>query len=184
MAIPQPTVKPTLTRSEFEVFVRLPENEEKNWEFIDGEAVEKMPSNPYSSWIAAQIIHALIQHLREHQQIAYVTGESAGYYVGEEVLAPDVAYTTDPLVDEGFQPNPPKLAVEVVSPTDKSADIRRKLVKYMDAGVTVWVIYPREKIVDVWSPNGLPQTKGIDDVLTAPDLLAGFSISVREILGA
>ncbi|MDX2161232.1 MAG: Uma2 family endonuclease [bacterium] len=184
MAIPQPQIRQTLTRSAFEDFVRRPENQERGWELIDGEAVEKMPSNPYSSWIALKILNALMNYMREHQIGGYLTGESAGYSVGEQVLSPDGAYTTEALVSEGFQPNPPKLALEVVSPTDKSADIRRKLVKYMDAGVLVWVIYPREKVVDVWSPNALPQTKGVDDVLTLPDLLPGFSIPVREIVEA
>lgn len=151
------------------------------WELIDGETVEKMPSHPYSSWIVQKILARIMQDLVGHP-LGRVTGEGAGYSVGADVLSPDGAFTTQPLVETGFQPTPPQLAIEVVSPTDKSADVKRKMLQYVDAGVIVWVVYPREQVFDVWAPNTFPQTMRIDDVLTAPDVLPGFSITVREIV--
>lgn len=180
MAISQPSII-RYTRSEFDAWAFRPENVERMWELIDGEAVEKMPSNPYSSWIAQKILARIMAYLVDHP-IGRVTGEAAGYTVGGDVLSPDGAFTTQPLAETGFQPTPPQLAIEVVSPTDTSADIKRKMLKYVDAGVIVWVVYPREQVVDVWAPNTFPQTMRIDDVLTAPNVLPGFSITVREIV--
>ena len=57
------------TVEEFDDFVNLPENAERLFEFIGGEIVE-VPSNPYSSEIAATIIFML----RNRQFLACVLG--------------------------------------------------------------------------------------------------------------
>ena len=44
-----------ITVEEFEVFVALPENEELLFELINGEIVEKVPSNAFASEIAGLI---------------------------------------------------------------------------------------------------------------------------------
>jgi Uma2 family endonuclease len=181
MTVSMPDHTTRLTPAAFELWILRPENADRRWELIDGKAVEIMPSNPYSSWIVQKILARIMQYLIDHP-IGRVTGEGAGYLLGSDILSPDGAFTTQPLVETGFQPTPPQLAIEVVSPTDRSADIKRKMLKYVDAGVIVWVIYPREKVVDVWEPGAPLRTMRIDDVLTAPDVLPGFSIAVREIV--
>lgn len=180
MTIPQPHTR-LYTLSEFEAYIALPENADRAWELIDGEVIEKMPSNPYSSWIVQKILHRLLNYLLENHLPGYVTGEAAGYQVGDQVLSPDGAYT-ETIVNEGFNPTPPKLAIEVISPTDRSDAIMLKLRKYMSADVPVWVIYPEQKTVDVWIPNAPVRSYGIEDTLTAPDILSGFSMPVREIV--
>ncbi len=169
------------TFADFETFLAQPEAAERNFEWIDGEVIEKMPSNPYSSHIVQRILFELMKYLVDHP-IGVVTGEAGGYRVDGQVLVPDSALTRSKLVHTGFQTDPPDLTIEVISPTDKSEDVRRKLQKYMNAGVTVWVVYPREKTVDIWSPDQPVQTKGLEDVVTFPALLPGFSIAVRRIV--
>lgn len=44
-----------ITLEEFETFLQLPENASRIFELIDGEIVEKTPSNPLSSKIAMPI---------------------------------------------------------------------------------------------------------------------------------
>jgi Uma2 family endonuclease len=101
------------------------------------------------------------------------------------VRAPDVSFVRKSRLqdaDEYFLGGP-DLAVEIVSPGDDAADLREKIQQYLDAGTSlVWVIYPRTKQIEVHAPGKIAHILGWDDDLEAPELLAGFKISVRTIL--
>ncbi len=82
----------TYTLAEFGAIDRLPQNADKILELINGEIVEKMPSNPYCSFISARIIRYLGGFVDDND-LGYVTGEAGGYYISERnMFAPDVAY--------------------------------------------------------------------------------------------
>lgn len=179
MALPQPSTK-QVTIPEFAEWIALPEHAELRFELIDGE-IRHVPSNPYSSWIVQKILAALVVYLQQHP-IGYVTGEAAGYQIGGQVLSPDGAFVTGLPVRQGFNTELPKLVIEVISPTDRSADVMLKLRKYGAAGVTAWVVYPEQKTVDVWVPGQPVVSLGLDEALTAPDILPGFSLSVRAVV--
>lgn len=70
------TRRKMFTADEFEQFVKLPQNVNRRFEYINGELVE-VPSNPYSSQIAALIIAALVYFLRG-KNLGHVTGEQGG----------------------------------------------------------------------------------------------------------
>ncbi|MBL8132431.1 MAG: Uma2 family endonuclease [Anaerolineae bacterium] len=173
-----------LSLEEFEAFAHLPENDEKTWEMLDGEIVEKMPSNPYCSYIAARILIRLGIFLLEND-IGFVTGESGGYEIGDDVYAPDVAYISreraGELARSGFNRVAPDLAVEVVSPTDSERRLRLKIFRYLASGTRVWVVYPEDLTVEVYAPGQPVLILGRDGVLTAPDLLPGFELPVADI---
>src|SRR5690606_22485094 len=128
----------------FDQFVMLPENAEKLFEYIGGEIVE-VPSNPYVSAIAMLIGSLILVFVRE-KKLGHVTGEAGGYMVAGERYAPDVAfisYVKQPqLVKQGYNPNPPDLAVEVVSSdrADELHMLRIKVTNYLAVGTVVWVV--------------------------------------------
>ena len=69
----------------------------------------------------------------------------------------------------------PDIAVEVMSPSNTSADIERKIAEYLAAGSQrVWVAYPSSRTVAVHHPNGATITYSDDDVITDEVLLPGF----------
>jgi Uma2 family endonuclease len=152
-------------------------------ELIAGDIVVS-PSNLYSSHIASQINYFLVAYLRENP-IGFVTGESGGYRVGSDRYAPDVAFLSKQrqpeLTTTGYNPIAPDLAVEVVSPTDVERNIRIKTVNYLNAGTTVWVVYPEAKEVEIYQPNHEPVVLTAEGVITAEHILPGFSLPVREI---
>jgi len=147
------------TVAEFDDFVLLPENEDKLWEFIGGEMVE-VPSNPFVSKIAGLILTYINIYLFEHD-VGHATGEAGGYEVSGERYALDVAfisYEKQPeLVKEGYNPNRPDLAVEVVSSDSKAENekLTIKLGNYLAAGTVVWIVRPEKKYVEVHQ-SGLP----------------------------
>lgn len=178
MAIHKP-----ITVEEFEEYVNLPENADLRFEFIDGEIIE-VPSNAYSSEIAAQIIRHLGNHVYP-SRLGRVTGEGGGYKVAGARLAPDAAFISrerqTSLDRQGYNSVAPDLAVEVMSPTDKEEDLEKKLKKYAEAGVLVWVFRPERRVAQVYAPGQPMQEIGIDGTLDGGSVLPGFTLALRDV---
>jgi Uma2 family endonuclease len=177
------TVRTRMTVEMFERFAELPENLDRQFEFIGGEIVE-IVTNSYASIVAAQVLIELGLHVRKHQ-LGYVTGEAGGYAVAGERYMPDVGFISKSKQPEPphetWIPQPPDLAVEVFSPTDKPHETRIKLVNYLAAGTVVWVIDPEAKRVEAYVPGQPVNTMGLDGTLDDGDVLAGFSLAVKNI---
>ncbi len=172
-----------ITAEEFERLALLPENADRRLELIGGDIVEVV-SNNYSSMVAARINGFLFVYLQQNP-IGYLTGADGGYCVGDERYIPDVAF-----VSKSRQPAPsrdaynaiaPDLAVEVLSPSDQQDILRLKIVNYLAAGTTVWVVNPDNQTVEVYTPGQRAYRLGPADTLTGGDLLPGFALPVKDI---
>ena len=76
--------------------------------------------------------------------------------------------------------------MEVVSPSNTSATVARKVAEYLAAGsLRVWVAYPATtsstRRVIIHYPDGTSTTYTGDDVITDEELLPGFSLPLSEI---
>lgn len=173
----------TATIDEFDAFVIQPENQDKRFELIGGEVVEVVSSN-WSSRIAARLIRYLDTFVDDNQ-LGHVTSSDGGYVVGEERYIPDAAfisYARQPQpTNDAYYPQAPELAVEVISPTDREPQITVKVVNYLNAGTTVWVVYPSEKIVQVYVPGQQVQVLDEQDTLTGGDVLPGFALPLAKV---
>ena len=171
---------------EFNQFVEREENADKLFELIGGEIVE-VPSNPFASEIGYNIGFPIKLFLRENNIAGHVTGEAGGFVVAGERYAPDVAYISakrqPELAPEGYNPNPPELAVEVDYPSTLASQrkLRTKIASYLAAGTLLWVIYPETKEVEVYAPGQSMHLFGIDDLLDGGDVLPGFKLPVKDI---
>src|SRR5262245_3972425 len=110
------TPKIKISSREFWDFVNLPENDGRFFERINGEIVEYMASNPYSSAVSARIITFLGMHLLTND-VGYVTGEAGGYdATDDDTFAPGVAFIRYDrqanLPYDGFNPTYPDFVVE------------------------------------------------------------------------
>lgn len=172
------------TVEEFERFIQLPDNRDRLFEYIEGEIVEVV-SNPLSSKIAALIIAELIIYLKTHD-LGHVTSSDGGYMVTGERYIPDAAfisYTRQPQLayTEGYNPNPPDLAVEVLSPGNAEDEMTIKIANYLAAGTVVWMVRPPERQVVVFTPGQPAQRLSLDDTLDGGAILPGLSIPIRDI---
>lgn len=181
------TFQHKLTIEDFETLLRLPENSEKIFEFIGGEVLE-VPSNPYVSEIANLISFFIRLFLRQNNLKGHITGADGGFIINGDVYAPDVGYISydrqTELAKKGFNPNPPELAIEVISDTKNSQEqntLRRKVANYLNAGVVVWVVNPEDQTVDVYEMGQSVQVFHKTDTLTANGILPGFKLVVSEI---
>jgi len=174
------------TVEEFDQFVDLPINVDKLFEYIGGEVIE-VPSNPYSSYLATRLSRHIANHVEQHQ-LGFVTGEAGGYMVSGERYAPDVAFISfakqKKLARTGYNPNPPDLAVEVLSQTDSEKKLSVKVSNYLAARTSIIVVYPEEREVAIHKPGEPVVILGIEDSLTIESVLPNFKVAVKDIFPA
>ena len=171
-----------VTSTDFMAFESLPENADRIFELIDGEIVAKS-FNFKPSRIAMQVGCFVLNFA---DVLGYVTGAGGGYVISEiDTFNPDVGYISKarlPVLPEREVIGPPDMAVEVKSPTDTRRAMRRKAEKYLVAGTRlVWLVFPEEQIIEVYTPSEDVRTVGIDGVLDGGDVLPGFTLKVSDI---
>ena len=173
-----------MTVAEFERFAALPENADRLLEYIGGEVVEVV-SNQRSSAVAHTIGFFIQLYLREKGLGGIVTGADGGYMIAGERYIPDVAWVSPArqqgISDQAYSAIPPDLAVEVLSPSNDPDDMRIKVVNYLRAGTTVWVVNPDKRHVEIYAPGQAPQRIPEDGVLDGGDTLPGFALAVKDI---
>ncbi len=176
--------EPHITLDDFIQFVFRDENVDHMFELIHGEMVEVSPSRSGHSGVAAMIIGAIWSYCREKGLPNYVTGADGTYNVLGNVITPDVAYKSTTLDTKNYpDPVPPEFAVEVISPTDKKSDMARKRQIYLDAGILYWEVYVDDERIDVYAPGQPVRSLGMDDTLDGGDVLPGFTLPVKDVLG-
>ena len=103
------------------------------------------------------------------------------------VRAPDVAFVrVDRIpaegVPPGFWPGAPDLAVEVVSPSDRIADVLEKVQDYLAFGTRlVWVVDPEARKAMIFRRDSPPEVVGPDGELNGEDLVPGFVLRLADV---
>ena len=174
------------TVEEFEKFADAPENDERRFELIDGEIVEKVPTEKHGV-IVAKIVARILAFVEEHG-LGRVAVEPRHRKSDDDHNAriPDLAFTSKeralPLVEKGSVPQLPDLAVEVKSPDDSYIKMRNKAAFYIANGCRmVWLVFPEKKFVEVYEPDVDVQILTEDEVIKGGSVLPGFTLAVRDI---
>jgi Uma2 family endonuclease len=159
------------------------------YELSDGRLVCMAPASNWSAIVAGNVLEPLRAHVRAHD--LGVCGVEGGFVLRtnpDVVRTPDVWFVRRERVPpigqrDGYWPFAPDLAVEILSPTDRAEQIRRKLVDYLDAGTRlVWLLDPRRRSAAVFRPDdALPRLLSGDDALDGEDVLPGFTLPLAEV---
>jgi len=130
---------------------------EGKFELVRGEVIPMPPTRPKHGRICTKIGFALESF---GQQTGYgycLTGSAVATERGPDtVRGPDVCFYSharwpESEIGDGLPPVPPDLAVEVVSPRNRSGELLRKIGEYLETGVPlVWVVYPKTRRVAVY----------------------------------
>jgi len=180
--------KTRYTREDFQAFLKLSENVDKWFEFIDGEIYELTPPSHRHSRIVTALFKLLVNFSDTHQ-LGEVFGDGTGYNLPDgTTLVPDVSFITAGHVPAINSPLDlaPDLAVEVVSPSHTESDMRRKIRLYLNNGTRrVWMVYPDERVVVVHqkAADGSVSYRELreDQTLGGDDLLPGFNVVVLDL---
>jgi Uma2 family endonuclease len=172
------------TLDEFHTFVERPEQQNRLFELINGEIVEKVGSFKPSE-IAAWIITFLNVYLLK-TRLGYVTGADGSYILAPNYeFIPDAAYiskTSLPDRPERQVFGAPNLAVEVKSPTDSKRELRQKAEDYLRFGTKmVWLVCPDDQRVEVYIPDQDVIEVNLDGIIDGGAVLPGFALPVRDI---
>jgi Uma2 family endonuclease len=167
--------------------------EDARVELIEGELVE-MPGPLFEHGETAGDLFSEFRAFIRRHQLPLRHSVEAGYLLARDpdtVLVPDVSIISiadAPLVQQqtGYPPVVPLLVVEVVSQSNRPAEIRRKVAIYIEAGVRlVWIVDKRQRRVTVHRADStsaiLRQADG--NALDGEDVLPGFRLALADLFG-
>jgi Uma2 family endonuclease len=163
-------------------------SDDHKYELVAGTLVRMPPTGRAHGAVSVRVGRLLDEYV-EAQRLGVVCGAETGFILRrrpDTVRAPDASFvrkervpaTGDP---ERYWPFAPDLAVEVLSPSERTADVQAKLADYFDAGTQlVWVIDLRERTVVVYRSMTEASTLREEDELIGGTVLPGFACPVRR----
>jgi len=104
----------------------------------------------------------------------------------DTVRGPDVSFVRQERLAEITNPDKhvpfaPDLAVEVVSPSDRPAEVAEKVEAWLATGARmVWVVEPRNRTVTIHVAGLQDRTLAAADTLLGGEILPGFTCKVSE----
>jgi Uma2 family endonuclease len=159
----------------------------RKYELVDGE-IRVSPAGGRHGAVAVRLSARLLAFV-EPRGLGHVFDSSTGFRLpGGNVRSPDVSFVSRGRFEgdelpEGFSPVPPDLAVEVLSPEDRSRDVLDKVGEYLDAGVRlVWVIDPGARSATAYRALASARTLGAGEDLEGEDVLPGFRCPLSEVV--
>jgi Uma2 family endonuclease len=182
---------PVLLDADLEPRTELPEpmeTDEALYELVDGQRVEMPPMSIRAVMVASKLGAELN---------TFVKGSNLGQIFPEMLFRipvtedtsrerrPDIAFVSYKRWPAGSPEDPdanawevvPDLAIEVISPTDRAEEQREKVLEYFRAGVgSVWVVYPKLCLIDVYESPTRVQVLTEADTLQGDPILPGFQL--------
>jgi Uma2 family endonuclease len=157
-------------------------------ELIRGEVT----TMPLPGWrhgaIAAEIGRLLANYVKTHR-LGRVGAAETGFLIERDpdtVRGPDVSFVRQERLAEIKDPErhvpfAPDLAVEVLSPSDRPAEVAEKVAAWLSAGTrVVWVVDPGDRTVTIHAGDHPQRTLGAGDILDGGDCLPGFACAVAD----
>jgi Uma2 family endonuclease len=158
-------------------------------ELVAGELRMMSPAG----WQHGKIVHRiqmLLGKFVDEHDLGDVFGAETGFLIARDpdtVRAPDVAFIarenlpgSEP--SQAYWPGPPDLAVEVLSPGDKTGEVDEKIEDWIKAGTKLlWIVDARLKTVTVYRSMTDVTTKTATDELKGEEIVPGFHCGVAEI---
>jgi Uma2 family endonuclease len=180
--VQQAEIKPGARVTEEEL-LRLPKDGRK-WELVDGRLTE-VPTSIRHEEIGINLIALFLPFARGRGILT--AGQGGFRMLDGNIRAPDVSYTRKERFPGGHAPDTfgdlaPDLCVEVISPSEKPADMAQKVREYFEGGAEqVWHVFPEAQRVIVFTSSTETRTLNAEDALTAESLLPGFSCRVSDL---
>jgi Uma2 family endonuclease len=180
----------------------LEESAKSDFELIDGERRPKLPPVYGHSRIIRLIMrmldaYALSRHVGEtFNETTFIMPDRVDSNWVDGSRIPDIMYFADERIRQYLENTSeperkplaivPDFVIEIVSPNDKFADVMDKAQAYLRDGVRlVWVIDMQGKRAFIFEPDAenVRTLKG-DALLTAEDILPGFSLKLSDLFVA
>jgi len=168
-----------------EEFGQLNTADSEDYELVDGELSPLSSGTPLHNLIRDNFIFHFRIYFRQHP-VGGAAGETDCRIDSGNVRRPDLSIFLGEKwkqLDLNQTPVPfaPDIAVEVLSPSEHSLEVTRKVREYLSAGSQeVWLLDQANGELQVRGKSGIRLVEA-GDVLDSP-LLPGFSVAVTELL--
>jgi Uma2 family endonuclease len=134
-------------------------------DYLDGELLERN----VGEWDHSRLQSLLILYLgnrEKHWGIRAVV-EQRVQVKAKRFRVPDITVLTSPPAGQIIQ-QPPFLCIEILSPSDRIAEMQDRIDDYLNFGVRyVWLIHPKTRRAFVYTADGVREAK--DGVLSTED---------------
>jgi Uma2 family endonuclease len=159
------------------------------YELINGELKTMSPAGHTHGKIIIRLTLPLAQHVKQND-LGEVYAAETGFKLRsnpDTVRAPDIAFITRQRVKEvgetkGYWPGAPDLAVEVLSPDDRVAEVEDKVSEWLAAGSRqVWIVSPKLRTVTIYSSTTEIVILTEKDSLNGGSVVPGFIVAVADI---
>lgn len=157
-------------------------------ELVNGELIEMTPTGQQHGRVAIRVGSRLEQHVEANQLGATYAAET-GFQLASDpptVRAPDAAFVRSERLAAagdiaGYFPGAPDLAVEVVSPGDRFADVEEKVFAWLDAGARmVVVINPAKRTATVYRSRTAIVVLTEEETIDGGDVVPGWTMRVGD----
>lgn len=171
-----------------EELLRTPEDGLRR-ELVCGEVRTMAPAGYQHGKIAQNLASLLDRYVRENGFGVVLAAETGFKIAGnpDTVRAPDAAFVRRERVEavgevEGYWPEAPDLAVEVVSPNDRFAEVEEKVADWLAAGTRmILVVNPRARTVTVRLSEKESRILSEEETLDGGQVLPGWTLSVADV---
>lgn len=168
--------------------VRLVDGDDKVLcELVDGTLVEK-PVGFIEAYLATSVATKLANFAQEHDLGIVVGADAMLRMTGGNVRLPDVSFVAWDDLPGGKIPSEAvgkfaaTLVVEVLSPSNSKAEMRRKRQEYFTSGTKlVWEFDLKLRSVSVFTSPETVRTLGEQETLDGGDVLPGFALSLASL---
>ena len=159
------------------------------YEVVDGQVVEKI-MGVFATAISSLLFEILGPFARKNRLGQFFSEMLFRIDIDQDLQRrPDVAFVSHARWPHNRGPRDvpvwdivPDLAIEVISPSNSASAVQRKVHEYFKAGVIrVWVVYPEQAEVFIYSTPQQIQVVGIGQELDGGDLLPGFRLPVAVL---
>ena len=172
----------TMTGAQFDA---LAYEEGRRWELIEGELVEVSSPTPEHQILVQRLLLALVLYVQAQQQ-GLVLADVEFALAGDIRVRPDVLVLLGEKaerLDKSKVPveGCPDLAIEVISPSERTSDSMRKVDVHLGHGVReVWQVYSKTRQVMTYTAGQSVRKLPEGAVLTT-DLLPGFELQISKL---
>ena len=158
------------------------------YEVIDGKRTVKTMG--FLASIIATTLGRKLGKFAEDHQIGLVILEAIYKFSDAATRRPDISLISyeqlakiPDLASDPAEPElAPKLAIEVISPTNTIVAVEAKITRYFATGVeAVWVVLPMTRRIYVYASPKDVKILGVGDMLEGGKVLPGFSLPVEEV---